>query len=63
MIRSLALIASMTLAAPSFASGYSVAKAQREAAPCQPAAIRGDHWRRAARDLGGAPRPRGRSAS
>lgn len=59
MVRLLPLIASLTLAVPSAGSGYAMAKAQWETAPCQAAAVQGEYWRRAARDLARRPRHAG----
>jgi hypothetical protein len=55
MTRLLVLIASVTLSA-STGSGYAAAKAQWKAAPCRAAAVQGDYWQRAARDLARRPR-------
>lgn len=59
MTRLLVLIASMTLTASAPGSGYAAAKAQWKAATCQAAAVQGDYWRRAARDLARRPRHAG----
>jgi hypothetical protein len=59
MTRLLVLIASVTLSVSTAGSGYAAAKAQWKAAPCRAAAVQGDYWRRAARDLTRRPRPAG----
>jgi hypothetical protein len=59
MTRLLVIAVSLSLSVSSAGSGYSAAKAQWEAAPCQAAAVQGDYWRRAARDLARHPRHAG----
>lgn len=59
MTRLLVLIASVTLTASSASSGYAAAKTQWKAAPCRAAAVQGNYWRRAARDLARRPRHAG----